>query len=37
MKFFDYLLKFWTLPYEPKAQWSNSKKANFIGFKQGQF
>ena len=37
MKFFDCLVKFWTLLYGPKAQWSNSQKANFIGFKQGQF
>ena len=33
MKFFDCLIKFWTLPYGPKAQWSISQKANFIGFK----
>ena len=31
--FFYGLVKFWTLPYGPKAQWSNSQKANFIGFK----
>ena len=37
MKFFDCLGKFWTLPYGPKAQWSNSQKTNFIGFKQGLF
>ena len=37
MKFFDCFGKFWTLPYGPKAQWSNSQKANFIGFKQGLF
>ena len=37
MKFFDCLGKFWTLPYGPKAQSSNSQKANFIEFKQGQF
>ena len=37
MKFFDCLFKFWTLTCGPKAQWSNSQKANFIGFKQGQF
>ena len=37
MIFFDCLVKFWTLPYGPKAQWSNSQKDNFIGFKQGQF
>ena len=35
MKFFDCLFKFWTLPYGPKAQWSNYQKANFIVFKQG--
>ena len=32
MNFFDCLVKFWTLPYGPKAQWSNSQKANLIGF-----
>ena len=37
VKFFDCLFKFWTLPYCPKAQWSNSQKDDFIGFKQGQF
>ena len=26
IKFFDCLFKFWTLPYGPKAQWSNSQK-----------
>ena len=31
------LVGFWTLPYEPKAQWSNSQKAKLIGFVQGQF
>ena len=29
MKFFDCLVKFWTLPYGPKAQWSNSQKQNY--------
>ena len=37
MKFFDCLVKFWTLLCGPKAQWSNSQEANFIGFKQFQF
>ena len=37
MNFFDCLVKFWTLPYGPKAQWSNSQKAKLIGFFQGQF
>ena len=32
---FDCLVKFWTLLYGSKTQWSNSQKANFIGFKQG--
>ena len=27
----------WTLLYGSKTQWSSSQKANFIGFKQGQF
>ena len=36
IKNFDCLV-FWTLLYGSKTQWSNSKKANFIGFKQGQF
>ena len=36
-KFFDCLLKFCNLLYSSKTQWSNSQKANFIGFKQGQF
>ena len=36
MKFFDCLVKFWTLLYGPKkAQWSNSQKAKLIGFFQG--
>ena len=35
--FFDFLVKFWTLLYSSKTQWSNSQKANFVGFKQGQF
>ena len=35
--FFDCLVKFRTLLYSSKTQWSNSQKANFIGFKQGQF
>ena len=30
--FFYCLVKFWTLPYGPKAQWLNSQKANVIGF-----
>ena len=36
---FSYLIKFvdCLLPYGPKAQWSNSQKANLIGFKQGMF
>ena len=33
INFFDCLFKFWTLLYGPKAHWSNSQKANFIGFK----
>ena len=37
MKFFTCLVKFWTLLYGSKAQWSNFQKANFKGFKQGQF
>ena len=37
MKFFDSLVKFWTLFYGSKAQWSNSQEANLIGFKKGQF
>ena len=37
IKNFDCLVKFWTLLYSSKTQWSNSQKANFIGFKQGQF
>ena len=37
MKFFDCFVKFWTLLYSSKTQWSNSQEANFIGFKQGQF
>ena len=37
MKFFDCLVKFWTLLYGPKVQWSNSQKATLIGFFQGQF
>ena len=37
MKFFDCLVTFWTLPYGPKAQWSNSQRAKSIGFFQGKF
>ena len=37
INFFDCFVKFWTLIYSSKTQWSNSEKANFIGFKQGQF
>ena len=36
-KFFDCLVKFWTLLYGSKTRCSNSQKVNFIGFKQGQF
>ena len=32
MKFFDCLVKIWTLLYGPKTQWSNSQKAKLIGF-----
>ena len=27
----DCVVNFWTLPYGPKAQWSNSPKAKLIG------
>ena len=37
MKFFDCLGKFWALPFGPKTQWSNSQKANFIGFNLADF
>ena len=37
IKIFDCLVKFWTLLYSSKTQWSNSQKANFICFNQGQF
>ena len=37
LKFCYCLVKFWTLPYGQKAQWSNSQKVKLIGFFQGQF
>ena len=36
MNFFYCIVKFWTMPYGPKALWWNSQKVNFIEFKQGQ-
>ena len=32
MIFFGCLIKFWSLPYGPKAQWANYQKAKLIGF-----